>query len=405
MASTQSKNEQVIQNLLTQMYGISKKYEEIAKITGENFNVFRVLKIHSDEVKMHSALIGELLNPNGSHGQGDVFFKLFLKHYNNVAEKDGLNINDFHLNGTKIEVEKYIGEKTETEGGRIDLLITDGKGKMVIIENKIYAGDQENQLIRYYNFGKKTANLCYLTLDGKLPSDGSIKNKATNLDITKQIVCLSYKEHIITWLEDCMKESVKHATLRETISQYINLIKHLTNQTTNHIMEKEIMDLILKGEENINMAMKLADSGDSIKKAILAKLLESLNDIKDVTGFNLVHFSKDKPIGYPESILRFGRTPNDKFNIAVEFENWEHLDIGICRNDGVAVTDEIKNEIYKLMASSKFENPKQSENWPWYARYKAWDDSSWWSVSNGDFKRVLYEDIKYIGEVTDSLLN
>jgi hypothetical protein len=82
MDKTIERDKQVIQNLLSQVGAISKKYEELAKVTGENFNVFRVLKIHSDEVRMHSALLGELLNPQGSHGQNDVFLKLFIEQYN-----------------------------------------------------------------------------------------------------------------------------------------------------------------------------------------------------------------------------------------------------------------------------------------------------------------------------------
>lgn len=45
------------------------------------------------------------------------------------------------------------------------------EGKQIIIENKIYAVDQDNQLIRYHNFRKgNTVKLYYLTLDGCEPS-------------------------------------------------------------------------------------------------------------------------------------------------------------------------------------------------------------------------------------------
>jgi hypothetical protein len=144
----------------------------------------------------------------------------------------------------KIEVEKHIGAKTEIEGGRIDILIADGKDKKIIIENKIYAGDQEHQLIRYFKHDE-TANLCYLTLDGKAPSDESIKctDPITGklIDLTGKFIQLSYEHDILNWLEQCLKEAVKHSMLRETIAQYINLIKFLTNQSTNQIMEQEII--------------------------------------------------------------------------------------------------------------------------------------------------------------------
>ena len=52
-----------------------------------------------------------------------------------------------------------------------------------------------------------------------------------------------YKNDIIQWLEKCRKEAVTHSILRETITQYINLIKYLTHQTINENMEKEIVKL------------------------------------------------------------------------------------------------------------------------------------------------------------------
>lgn len=42
-----------IKTLLSQVSDISKKYEEIAKLTGENYNVFRILKLTTAEVKAH----------------------------------------------------------------------------------------------------------------------------------------------------------------------------------------------------------------------------------------------------------------------------------------------------------------------------------------------------------------
>ena len=67
---------QSIQNLLTQVNLISKKYEEIAKHTGENYNIFQILGTTRDELA-HSKIIGDLLNPKGIHGLGDVFLRSF----------------------------------------------------------------------------------------------------------------------------------------------------------------------------------------------------------------------------------------------------------------------------------------------------------------------------------------
>jgi len=135
-----------LKHLLDQVKALNDRYKKINELTGENFNVFRILKLESSEVRMHSAFLAELLNPNGSHGQKDAFLKLFLKSF-------CFKNNPINSESCKVEVEKHTGFINEqgTEGGRIDIVITDTESKhQIIIENKIYAGDQANQLFRYH---------------------------------------------------------------------------------------------------------------------------------------------------------------------------------------------------------------------------------------------------------------
>jgi hypothetical protein len=43
--------------------------ETLAQATGEHFNIFRILHVGHLEVKSHSPILGELLNPKGHHAQ------------------------------------------------------------------------------------------------------------------------------------------------------------------------------------------------------------------------------------------------------------------------------------------------------------------------------------------------
>ena len=78
--------------LLGKVKKITAKYEEIAYLKGENFNVFNVLDRRTDEVRTHSAMIVELLNPKGSHGMGDIFLSFFIDIVNEKIknEENGL---------------------------------------------------------------------------------------------------------------------------------------------------------------------------------------------------------------------------------------------------------------------------------------------------------------------------
>lgn len=62
--------------LLDQVNTLNNHYKKINDLTSENFNIFRILKLESSEVRLHSAFIAELLNPKGNHGQKDKFLKI-----------------------------------------------------------------------------------------------------------------------------------------------------------------------------------------------------------------------------------------------------------------------------------------------------------------------------------------
>lgn len=79
MTKENRKHLNTIQSLLTQIDLITDRYEEIERITGEKFNVFTILAKSTDEIA-HSKFIANLLNPKGTHGQGDLYLRLFIDH-------------------------------------------------------------------------------------------------------------------------------------------------------------------------------------------------------------------------------------------------------------------------------------------------------------------------------------
>ncbi len=254
--------------LLSRVGSICKHHKEISRMSGADFNIFRIINVTSDEVK-HSAYLAELLNPKGSHGQGDIFLRLFLKKF---------GIENFHSETAIAIVEKHVGPVTETEGGRIDILIGDHRGNQIIIENKIYAPDRDNQLIRYSNYNKK--HLFYLTLYGGDASERSRMNSSFSVSLKsgEDYKLLSYKTDILEWLELCHKESVSMPLLREGIAHYINLIKHLTGETTNKAMQTEIVDLITESPTNLANAREIANNYTEAQSHLLWEFWKALRD-------------------------------------------------------------------------------------------------------------------------------
>jgi hypothetical protein len=258
--------------LISQLTSIRKQHEKVSEFTGEKFNVFNILGLSTNEVRTHSAFIGELLNPKGSHCQNELYLKQFVKYF---------NIENFDYSNAILEIEKSIGYITsdKKEGGNIDILITDKNNNSIIIENKIYAGDQENQLLRYFNYGKKyckTINLFYLTLDGKEPSGLS----TNDLD-KKNFVCISYSQGIKNWLELCKEKSVNQPIIRETLTQYLNLINQLTGQSINKIMNTEIVNKIVSDDDNLKTFFELHKSNlmSDVKKELTIRLKQQLTEL------------------------------------------------------------------------------------------------------------------------------
>ena len=231
-----------LQRLLDEVRLILKKAEvekKEADRCGENFNIFNVLGLTSDETRTHSAFIAELLDPNGSHGLGNQFLQSF------VDTIDCLKSWNFDTKSAKVHKELSIGGKNEdcSEGGRIDIVV-ESNGKAIIIENKIYAGDQEKQLVRYYNYGTKNYSngirLLYLTLNG----DDASEYSHEKLVINEDYYAIAYNHEISDWLQRCIEFSARQPLVRETLIQYQNLINQLTMNNMDKNSQEELLKLM-----------------------------------------------------------------------------------------------------------------------------------------------------------------
>lgn len=147
---------------------------------------------------VHSAIIGFLLNPN-AHEAGTECLKEFINLF-----PDG-SLGRFNPETVaEVTIEKDFSPVNITEkptGGRADIYLEDREGNVVVIENKIYAGDSECQLLRYHNsltdMGK-SPSIIYLSLKGNQPSNRSL-GEGKNLLNIDAVNILSYAD-IQQWL-------------------------------------------------------------------------------------------------------------------------------------------------------------------------------------------------------------
>lgn len=272
-------------------YAAAKERKRKREERGELFNIFNILKLQSKEVRLHSALLAELLYPKGSHGASSLLLKAFLK----VIGEDENYINcDRCSDNIK---ERYIGVKTETEGGIIDIIIEDGN-HAIIIENKIYAPDQENQLLRYYDYGKKKFpngfKLLYLTLHGDEASDYSLGGE----DIKSQNI--SYDNEIIDWLERCADLTKDRDNAKTIINQYCDIVKELTGKDMDKQYLERLKEITLapENESAVGEILKMKDEWyDSI---IERHIWQPLKEYAESKGMEYGEDDNSKWIYKPE---------------------------------------------------------------------------------------------------------
>lgn len=228
--------------LLEKLGVLSYKYGKIKE--EENFNIFSILRDVNDEVNLHSRLIFELLDRNGSHGQGTKFVKALM---------DEIQIANFDFN-------EYVVHR---EYKNIDILLT-SFNHAIVIENKIWADDKDRQLERYSEVIKREGydniQIFYLTLDGKEPANISLGK----LNLEKDVKLISYSFHIKNWIEECIRIVSRNPALRETLIQYQKIINQLTGKTMSEEQKNEIIDL-LRENDNIVKAQLIAENWSAVK--------------------------------------------------------------------------------------------------------------------------------------------
>lgn len=362
-----------------------RHYEEaLARAQGEQFNLFEILHVGHYEVRTHSPILAELLNPLGSHGQGGAFLARFLSF---------MEIRDFDTEGASVQTEVSIGAL-----GRIDIVITDRRReRRVYIENKIYAGLQERQLERYQEHDPK-AHIIYLTLNGDAPS-------GTDVAAVPNLQLASYRTHVLAWLDGCRKEAATAPTVREAISQYIHLIQRLTQQNPSTRMNREISKAVLASEETLRAYHALRNAGQQIEDDIVAWLTDELNRVADELGLTMT-----QPETLRESYGGFA-FHNDKLaqgNITLNFEFERSGFRDFCA--GIAFIDKAKGSPLKDSIKAKLEEIRrgrvqQSDSWPawfYWSEYQNWSDAETWvAIRYGQFlsdAKAVLRQLLIVGE-------
>lgn len=147
-----------------------------------------------------TAILRELLDPHGTHGQGPTFLLGFLEMLGLPSPRKP--------DEAKVFSEHYTRHASAI-GRRIDLLVR-YDDYAIAIENKLGAGDQKNQVRDYLEevraIGLAGAWVIYLTPNGAPPSEWSISAQAFEA-AQDSIKLLAYTcdngVDLVSWLQKC----------------------------------------------------------------------------------------------------------------------------------------------------------------------------------------------------------
>ncbi|NEM97188.1 PDDEXK-like family protein [Pontibacter burrus] len=297
-----------MQTLLDKIGVIDFKYKKLRE--QDDFNIFGILRSKTDEVRVHSRFIAELLNPKGSHRLNGTFLESFLEM-------------------SSLPVLLYPNPQVHKEYKDIDILIRSGT-KAIIIENKIWARDQKRQLDRYYEImkaeGAQEIKIIYLTLDGKEPSEFSLGTLKNDPKLYTYLYLCSYGNDILPWLDSCLKEVSTKPTLRETLVQYKKLIEELTGNSMPAEERNEIKDL-LSVNDNILKASKIVKNWKHIKWYTEWDFWNELEAGISNDGFNILPNEKFD-VQKLNSVIHKNRNRNPWFGIMIELGH--HKEDIIC---------------------------------------------------------------------------
>lgn len=367
---------QAILNEVKPMVEKNKKYRIEKLKNGDFFNIFSILNIETDEVKTHSAFLAELLNPKGSHGQGNIFIDKFVKNI--------LNVNNLDTKNAEVTVEYSIGQITEDykQGGRIDILIKFHKPDfLILIENKIDAGDQPYQLFRYNSFAiktKKPYKLLYLTKDGHTPSLVSIGGKCKK----QYWDCISYSRNIKNWLTDCLV-LIKSSAVAEMVKQYVSLINKITNQDMESNMEEQLTTLMLN---NLDETLIIMDNKAAFDAYIYDEFKDQMNKLAkeckcelkwegEIWDSGTDQFIYFVPFSFPNTKIGFGKENGHEVFFYIENNKNENAQKLNCFSE-----DALKNYPY---------------GWEWF-KYKEWNSETIKAIHNGELKNYMKKCIEEI---------
>ncbi|MGA2383895.1 MAG: PD-(D/E)XK nuclease family protein [Gemmatimonadales bacterium] len=182
--STHAERQQAMDNLLSE---VTRLQATIQRNRAGDFNIFELLQLDAGDERLHTQILGWLLDETESHGQGNSFLKAFL----GAAR---IPIDERDLNSYVVHTEFAQSEAI------VDIAIYKVASFVVYVENKVYAAEGFDQPSReqrdMHRLGQalsvptERCRAVWLSPAGEIPPDA---NPAFWRPVAYQAICREFE--------------------------------------------------------------------------------------------------------------------------------------------------------------------------------------------------------------------
>ena len=378
----QNEIEKLLDSVAFKIGTLNEAKRMFANKLAPEFNIFDYMR--GDEMGL-SRCIASLLNPKGTHGQGNLFLKEFLKLIDEVQSDNESTKHwvDTVTDGCQVDLEKQANGKR-----RIDVYLRFNDGEIIGIENKPWACDQEDQLKEYADYIKNQIKpskwlLIYLSNFNPANSEYSISTpQRKELEKSGNFIWLNYAE-LVEWLKFCAQNS-KALNVRIFIEELAKFVSTKINGDLDMSEITEVKSIILKSAENLKSAFHVSKVIRNVKEDLIEMFHNDLKKKLEDKNFILVwdeSMSKGWKSGSSFGV-KFDSNQNLYLRFEFEYSGLHNLFWGIKReNEQVEFDGVTLNDIHVLM--NEFGSARKSNWWAWWnfiddhqefiSDYRYWD--------------------------------
>ncbi len=304
--------EQLLQEFNTWFASEQKAQERYQAQLAPEFSLIDYLR--NDEMAL-SKYLALLLNPLGTHGQGDLYLKRFLDVPGMQKVADLIDLSS----AVQVDTEYYL-----PNGRRIDIYLRSNSGGLGV-ENKPWAADQANQLRDYAEYLHNQFSdgkwlLIYLCNDEvkeySLPA-------STPPHLKDRVIWLSFFQ-LAEWLESCVPHTraLPVKVFVEALGRFVNERINGESMIDNR---DELTALVLRNEANTRSAFLIAQQLREVKQRLLENFIEFLRkELADLKGVE-IHLDPSLADGarrYAGFHIQFH--PDDSYILRCDFERTNH---------------------------------------------------------------------------------